>query len=138
MNPQIVKGEDRNLWGNVNGADGYIAQAGDKNADITTNKQICPEGWHIATMSMSPIIDVVTGYGNTLSDINYVDDYLGYKWRHVLSRTDGTADYSKAQWPVQEGYTLTNYTGLSLNLVPAPEQWKTWRKYNLSPSRFAA
>lgn len=118
VNPQIVTGEERNLWGSI-APDGYIAQTGDNAAGEVTNKQICPDGWHIATMSVSPSYDVVTGYGNILSDINYVDDYLRYKWRHTLSTTTGDANYETAQWPTKNGYALTNITGLSLNLVPA-------------------
>ncbi len=115
LNPQVtVEPGDGNPWA-------CIMQQGDPTLSTpTTNKQLAPEGWHIATMSAAPMFSegVPTAFGNKVGDMCYLDEYIRYKWRHMMSESDGR-DYNKASWQVNTNYPLTNLSGFSLNAVPA-------------------
>ncbi len=115
LNPQVtVVPGDGNPWA-------CIMQQGDPTLSTpTTNKQLAPKGWHIATMSAAPMFSqgVPSAFRNKLGDMCYLDEYIRYKWRHMMSKSEGR-DYDKASWQVNAGYPLTNLSGFSLNAVPA-------------------
>ncbi len=117
LNPQVKVGPGTGSpWA-------YIMQQGDPTLSTpTTNKQLAPEGWHIATMSAAPMYSEKQGvpyaFGNKLSDMCYLDEYIRYKWRHMMSESEGR-DYDKASWQVNASYPLTNLSGFCLNAVPA-------------------
>ena len=91
----------------------YIIQNGDPTAS-TSNKHLAPKGWHVATMAYEEI----HAFGYSVDDISYVDEYIRYKWRHLMSESDGR-NYAEAKWGIISDYPTTNLSGLSLNAVPA-------------------
>jgi len=97
-----------------------IMQQGDLALTRPAPKQLAPAGWHISTMaagiafySNNPVC-----FGSQLDDLSYVDEYIYYEWRNMMSESTGR-DYAKASWPVAGGHPITNLTGFSLNAVPA-------------------
>jgi len=104
------------------GAYGRIKQQGDPTLTTpTTNKQLAPQGWHISTNSQEPMFDTDShlAFDNKICDINYVDEYIRWKWRHLMSETTGTRNYATAQWEAVSGYPITNLSGFSMYPVPA-------------------
>lgn len=95
-----------------------LAQQGDPTLKpAETNKQLCPEGWHVATYS--------EGFGYNMNDMFYADMLFGFKWwgmmtANYVDATDPTGrDLNTAQWFKSGSYVPMNLSGLSINAVPA-------------------
>jgi len=86
-------------------ASALLAQQGVNGAQ-TWNKQLCPAGWHIPTLN---------SLYSHWPDVDYLDEAVLYwKWAYA-----GSADQPLL---TNTDHTFNNWSGFSLNLIPAYEQ----------------